>query len=190
MQKSVGRSIMQNASSENVRHKHNYKTMYSTVDEIYVVCECGEAKKHKPTPAEIKEIKTETKRMFAAAEHSIHGVWYKFVEKFMTPNGGFKYNGYDFMKCIERFVKKVPEIEILRCDDSAQASSYLVLIPHQTKAEFHGTTVVYIPQCTSEPPTSFFLYPNHTKNLIKKLQKIEKDRERIEKCGSRRPTSD
>lgn len=93
-----------------------------------------------------------------------------------------KLTGYTAIQRGERFSKKYPDdIHIIHCDDDVFASSDLILVEHldKEKKSFMGTTVIFIPQCTSVQ-NSFFLYPNHLDKLIQTLQKIQK-KQRINK---------
>ena len=73
------------------------------------------------------------------------------------------------MTTIEEYVKKHPQIKIVRCDDSAYAGSDIVLIPHPK----HGIRVMFFPQCTPIQ-NEFFLYGSDFQNLITALIKMSK----------------
>lgn len=79
------------------------------------------------------------------------------------------------MERIEKWAKKYPgDVRFVSCDDDYHASGMLVLIEHRARASYMGTTAVFVPQCTGEPPVRFFLYPRHTDRLIAALQKVRK----------------
>lgn len=87
----------------------------------------------------------------------------------------WKWIGYDLMTRVASFAKLYPDdVHIVHCDDNWHAGSDLVLIYHRHGKTFFGTTVVFIPQCTGENPTMFFLYDDHRRNLIKELRNISK----------------
>jgi hypothetical protein len=91
----------------------------------------------------------------------------------------WKWIGYDLMTKVEAWAKKNPSVRIAYCDDAVHSSSYLVFIPHETKKEYFGTSVVLIPQCSGEEPSSYFLYPNHLdkiESVIKDIQKNTKNK--------------
>lgn len=135
-------------------------------------------------------------------ESTIHDIWFAFQkhmkEKFfqLAPNWTWssrnhnkadivqtkrKYKHIDLLKihgwtaicwaC--EFIKNNPKVINCPVDDNSHASSDLLLIPHEDKNEYWGTTVMFIPQCNNEQGV-FFLYPPDLSNLIKELQKIEK----------------
>jgi ribosomal protein L31 len=93
----------------------------------------------------------------------------KKVSRYQFVRDGWKYNGYEMMRQVEKFANKHPEVVICSCDDSYHASSMVVFIPHRAKEEFWGTTVVSIPQCSGEPPLEMFFYPGHALGIEKAL---------------------
>lgn len=73
--------------------------------------------------------------------------------------------GYEVMCKVERYVKRyLPEIKIIRCDDSVHAGSDILMIPHPK----HGITIIFIPQCTNVQ-NQFFLYDQHHKEFVDTL---------------------
>ena len=56
-------------------------------------------------------------------------------------------------------------------DDSSHSTSTLVLIPHANDERYMGTSVIFVPQCSSERD-NFFLYPRALDELIDALTKI------------------
>ena len=81
--------------------------------------------------------------------------------------------GYELMCEVRKYMQKNKEIQMVAVDDDHHAGSQLLLIPHERKDYFMGTTVMFIPQCTSTQNT-FFLYTDALDELIKKLQEIQK----------------
>lgn len=81
--------------------------------------------------------------------------------------------GYEAMELISNIIKKLPSIKEVRVDDDVHANSRLYLIPHETKTEYWGTTVMFVPQCT-KTQNMFFLYPENLDNLISELKQIQK----------------
>lgn len=75
--------------------------------------------------------------------------------------------GHEAMTKIRNYAKKNPEIRIVGCDDSAFASSMIVLIPHPKM----GITMMFVPQCTGVQ-NEMFLYPNHYKMLLDTLNEM------------------
>lgn len=82
---------------------------------------------------------------------------------------GFKWGGWELMMRLEKFAGRHKEVVILQCDDHYHASSTICLIPHVSKKEFWGTTVVIAPQMGIFPATEFFLYPDEADALAKAL---------------------
>jgi len=80
--------------------------------------------------------------------------------------------GYDAMSAIRKYVDKHPEIVECHTDDDWHTNSAIFLIPHETDKKYMGTTVLNVPQCSSDN-NLFFLYPSDLDNLIKELQKIQ-----------------
>lgn len=103
---------------------------------------------------------------------NIHAVYRAFCKRFQNKENKWKFNGFKFIKQVHKYVETHPEIKIVNCDDAVFASSLLVLIPHSTKKDYMGTTVLFIPQCTGEEATQMFLYPDHEKNLVASLTKM------------------
>jgi hypothetical protein len=122
--------------------------------------------------------------LYPSPDENVHLIWHRFVKAFMkdklkpgTSVEEFKYTGYDLMKRVERWAKHYPtQVFVSRCDDAIFAGSLLVCIEHASKNSYHGTSVLYIPQCTGEPPIIFFLYPGHRKELMGVLKKLGKKR--------------
>jgi hypothetical protein len=75
---------------------------------------------------------------------------------------------------VARWAKKYPEdVRIVGVDDSYYSGSDLVLIEHRGKVGYHGTTVIFIAQCSGDPPVRFFLYPSHRDSLMAALMAIK-----------------
>ena len=106
---------------------------------------------------------------------NIHSIWYDFCLNFKNQDNKYILKGYDLMQTVENWAKRYPEdIFIVNCDDALHTNSMLVFIEHSNKANYMGTTVVYIPQCTDEEAIEFFLYPENKKYLISVLKKLGK----------------
>ena len=132
---------------------------------------------------------------------ALHKVWHKFTDELAKKynkdvrfcvdtkrlkNGKLKYFykngkeldftklvGYDVMCEVRKYIKKNPQIKMVAVDDEHHSGSQLLLIPHERKDYFMGTTMMFIPQCTSTQNT-FFLYPNAVDELIEELKEIQK----------------
>lgn len=98
----------------------------------------------------------------------------------------WKYSGYKMLQHVEKFAKKHPEVVLLSCDDSYNAGSGIVLIPHRTQEEYWGTTMVIIPQCTGEPPLEMFLYPGHSLAFEKALHAFNQESRKKQKTAKKK----
>jgi len=116
--------------------------------------------------------------------HRIHHDFIKTFQKKYKPKKSnqqpdhhgyvWRWIGFELMEKVKKWAKKYKKhVEIVHCDDDLFASSDLVIIQNSWRKDYFGTTVVYIPQCTTELPIKFFLYPHHQRNLIKALKKIK-----------------
>ena len=160
--------------------KHNWKNNGTTCTERYERCsKCNERRTVKLTKEEQRKEKKQLREMlFPKPEHNVHRVYHRFCRIFgdglTIP---WKYKGYEMMKRVQRWAKYYPDdVQILRCDDNHYCGSDLILIKHKSKGsadkppQYHGITVVYIPQCSGEDPVEFFLYPDHQIELEKALK--------------------
>lgn len=110
----------------------------------------------------------------------MHWVSWDFQRRFFNKKTGkFIKSGYPMMKAVARWAKKYPkDVEICTVDDNYFAGSSLVLIQHRkSPRKVWGVSVIFIPQCTGEPPTSFFLYPSHYHRLAPALARIRWEKE-------------
>jgi hypothetical protein len=109
---------------------------------------------------------------------AIHRVWHEFGKAFYKKDAKgeadkWKWIGYDLIKRAEAFAAKHPgAVEIVRCDDDYHAGSRIVVVHHELPDYYWGTSFVFIPQCTGEPPTKFFFYDNHAKEFLASLKGI------------------
>lgn len=122
----------------------------------------------------------------------VHRVWHKFSNYIVRTFGKdlhgewqyldiggkkFKHRSFDDYKLSQRLVgyktsvrikkwidRYAPEIQVVVCDDSVNATSHILLIPHPS----HGITVIFIPQCTAIQ-NQFFLYKGPYNDLMKAL---------------------
>jgi hypothetical protein len=156
--------------------KFKYKVLKKTVHAVSVAltfgfrCDkCGEAVERKATP---KERALHEKRVDWQGKPSVHKTWYEFQRHFKKDDA-YRFTGYDLMVRVEKWARKHPhEVRCLSIDDSAFASSTLLLVEHRHTREYMGTTAVVIPQCTGEKPIEFFMYPSHRDEIIAALVSI------------------
>jgi hypothetical protein len=103
---------------------------------------------------------------------AIHTIWHKFSKKFIKSNELFKSEGYKLMVAAEKFAKENPTCWLASCDDNTSCSSSILFIPHESKEEYWGTTVVIIPQYGK--PLVIFLYEHDAQSCFKAIQSILK----------------
>ena len=129
---------------------------------------CRESQERRVKPAEA--------RFLGRDQSKIHVVFHDFVRRFIKKDEKFRWTGYDLILRVERWAKRWPnDVRIVGCDDSVFSGSDLVLIEHQDKREYMGTSVVYIPQNgVLIEPAQFFLYPSAGKHLINMLRDIRR----------------
>ena len=153
-------------------------------------CKCGFEVDRKSTKKDVKHMNSLFK---STPRTNIHRVWHEFQKNFLviiknkTPTiinkkkfyfgkEKWRWIGYELIARVEKWAEKYKkDITIVRCDDNSHAGSIMVLIQHrkQHNAEYMGTSIVFIPQCTGEDPSRIFLYPNHHDNLFKALKNIK-----------------
>lgn len=161
------------------KHRHRFSIHSYPGYCIAYRCHCGEERERKMDREERRRFKEET--FFPKPKDNIHRVSHDFFKRFKKDEK-WRYVGYDFMKRVKRWATKHPgDARVLRCDDASFCGSSLVLIEHRAENAYMGTTVVYIPQCTGEPPTDFFLYPSHRAGLIAALREIAREAKPREK---------
>jgi hypothetical protein len=98
---------------------------------------------------------------------------YLVPDSYAPTHERFRWYGYDLMQRIEKWAAQFPhDVRVVGCDDSYHSGSDLVLIEHRTRDQYMGTTVVYLPQCSGDPPAQFFLYPGHRDDLVCALQSV------------------
>ncbi|KKM23341.1 hypothetical protein LCGC14_1616120 [marine sediment metagenome] len=107
-------------------------------------------------------------------DHNIHRVWHDFCERFMDYAwNNFKMRGCEMLDAVREWARQYPDDVVrVRVDDGAHCGSELICIMHKCRYKFMGMSVVLIPQCTGEPPTQFFLYPDHVEGLLDVLTRF------------------
>ena len=131
-----------------------------------------------PTGSTAKEVAAYTKETERRST-AIHQLWHKFCKQFKTKDGAWRHQDpYQLSLTVEALcgTKGWEGLHVVRCDDAVHAGSDLILVEHcdHKTGYYFGTTIVYVPQCTGEPPTEFFLYLSHLKQLLTVLQTIKK----------------
>jgi len=177
-------------------HAHQWER-WSTRGDKFVgeACKCGARREREATTAEAKKLRAASKLMWAQGK-ALHALAHSVDRRFKNGPYKWKEKGWDLIEKLEKFIAKRPQIRMARVDDSSFSNSELVFIPHTYDApklgcSYMGTTVVFVAQCTGDPPVEFFLYPSHLRNLIETLQAIEKEQNQVNakarKQGNRFP---
>lgn len=176
------------------KHRHSYHVSCWNGGNVTFRCKCGEQVERKMTREERSKFREQMSLgRFIKPENDIHRVWHSFSKKFITRvNGKDEFNDCPVAELgdkVIRWAKKFPkDVKIVGCDDSYFSCSDLVLIEHRTARKYMGTSVVFIPQCSGDPPAQFFLYPGHLDDLINALKTIKKEaalRKRLETADSK-----
>jgi hypothetical protein len=156
---------------------------------IHFACrKCDERQERALHPKEIAAL-----AVIDAAEDArskvMHRLYQTFTKRYLkltVADNEWKWQGWELMKRIERAANgPLRGIKLLRCDDNYHASSMLAVIPHEVRIgtrldEYWGTTIVYVSQCSGEPPVRLFLYGSHAKPLHTLLGQIVRAHEKHE----------
>lgn len=168
-------------------HKHRFTVSGWCGSVVYFQCRCGDVREREMDREELSKFAVENNWHPKPAD-DIHSVMRAFNRQFLKPDGSWKFDGYNLMQRVERWVKRYKgDARIVSCDDDSFMCSDLVLIEHRTADSYMGTTVIFLHQDGS--PAHFFLYPDHRKALLKALLQIEREaapRERREREAERR----
>src|SRR5690348_5765470 len=91
---------------------------------------------------------------------ALNKVWYQFKDIFNQTHEG----AWDMGTSWETFSQRVAEwvynhpesgCDVSSCESGDYSASFFVYIPHQTEAEYWGTTVLYL--TNDAPPVEIFL---------------------------------
>ena len=152
------------------KHIHRWRKRGCNSKVIYYNCRCGAQKERLATTKESKAFNVDFRKQLKRSD-ALHRIFHNFCKRFKNGDEYVK-NGYPLMYFIEKWAKRFPNhVQVVRCDDNVHAGSDLVLIEHSIPGEYWGTTVIFVSQF--EPPTEFFLYPGHQKQLMTALKKID-----------------
>lgn len=157
------------------KHKHKFKLASLSVQELFFYCSCGKTFRRETTKHEKKLLTTKYDRFKGIGKKATdaHYVWHKFSKEFYAEKLGWERDR--LLDNAEKWARKYPEhIRVVHVDDSMYSSSILILIEHKTKEEYHGTTVMFVPQCGGEAPAVMFLYPEHCLHLMAALKEIKR----------------
>ncbi len=91
---------------------------------------------------------------------------------------GWRWSSNELMERIEEWAEAWPESAVeADCDDAAFASSAVWLVSLGRRFGRNvGVMAVYVPQCTSEKPTTITLTPQHRDGLIEALRRTARAR--------------
>ncbi len=157
---------MTRAAEAPKRHAHRFRTASSTLDSVVERCRCGAERARAATPQEKKNHLDALRKA-----ETVHRTWTAFAARFIDPRTGrFRAKGSDLIAQIELYARRRTEITALPCDDDHHAGSILVLIRHRSRDDYHGVTVLFVPQCTGEEPVRMFLYPCDARPLLEAMR--------------------
>jgi len=148
---------------------------------------CDKCKAHSERPAtesERKKIHAD-RVLFDRRTKLMHKAWrpvQKLWDDIEKSGIGWVRNGKDKLSAgMERLAKRFPEhVHYARVDDDYHCGSDLWFVSHfyddkKVGRGYWGTSVVYIGQCSDDPPVRFFLYPNsHMKYVLATVAKLDK----------------
>ena len=164
------------------QHKHRWQTSGTSLYIAHFQCSdknCDARVARPVTPEEAAwHNKYHSLKAWTNPDTDVHRVWHKFNKKFKNLNEpgyrpAWKMRGYELMMAVEKWAEEYPDyVTIVNCDDSYHSGSRLVIFEHKAPKYYMGTTVIFIPQCTGEPPTEFFLYPEERSIFIRALQAL------------------
>jgi hypothetical protein len=88
----------------------------------------------------------------------------------------WRWIGYDLMERVRKWAyeKHPKQVFVVRVDDDHFCNSDIVFITSERRGYFMGTNVIFIPQCTNDEPTKFFLYPGHVAGLLPVIEHLDK----------------
>lgn len=155
-----------------MKHRHHFRHAWYSGKEIGFRCRCGEEKRRPTTDKEKREI-AESWGKREKRSGAMHRISWDFSKRFKTADRqGWKKEGYELMAAVEKWAAKHPTVIVTGCDDYCYAGARLVLIPHERRGEYWGTTVYFLQQFG--PPAEFFLYPGHLDGMLSALKKLKK----------------
>lgn len=169
------------------KHTHRwrrwgYRGMKKNQTFISEGCKCGERRERPATEPERLKIHADHK-LFMQRNKLLHVAWrpvQDLLKKYATSTT--QDVKWRFMNAMERLQKKYPDyIRYVRVDDACHANSDLWFVSHKYDdpklgRAYWGTSVVYIGQCSDDPPVSFFCYPEwHMRNLRATTALLDKE---------------
>jgi len=147
-----------------------YLSLNSTCGtEAMYSCKCRQTKR----VVKLRPDQRQTFRQLMSESGDMHKLYHKYCREVGRLKESDR-TGYEFMEWMQCFSKRNPAVLRVGVDDDCHAGSDVYLIPHESRYELWGVTVLYIPQCTGEKPIRFFLYPNHLRAMMKALEVMAK----------------
>jgi len=179
-------------------HRHRFRICAWSGTVVESWCRCGERESRPTTKQEAKEIRDSFMKSLCLSDRhpdNIHRVWFDFERRFFKfkevsfkaadPNkpgrkktyksrvqDGWKLDGWKLIQAIERWAKKRPDdVCSAVVDDSSYSGSRLFFVAHRNGRDYHGTTVVYVPQ-DGYGAGHFFMYPSHRQGVADALREV------------------
>lgn len=96
-------------------------------------------------------------------DYNVHDLWHR------VPN--YEGDPYAYMEALEKFASENPDVQQFGFDDDSFMTSYGFIVPHKSKYEHMGYSVIFTTQVA--PPYTIFLYPGHLESLLRGLGKAK-----------------
>ena len=163
-----------NSTADSEDHQHSYQlSAWQKGDAVSFSCQCGEQFSRAMDAEELARYEA---KINPAPADDVHHVWHEL--QLALPDGWAdecsQEGKIQIMDVIEEFATKYPDqVLISGCDDTYFSTSQLVLVTHEARDAFMGTTVLLITQCDEQPPAQFFLYPGHADGMADALGIIQ-----------------
>jgi hypothetical protein len=181
------------------RHEHKFvqwahRGMAGAKGKTFILerCECEKERERPATEEERKKISDDWKRN-ERRQKLMHVAWrpvQKVLKDFGSPTDQ-ETKGKLAAK-LERLMEKYPDyIRYSRVDDSYHCGSDIFFVSHKYDDKvlgsgYWGTTIIYIAQCSPDPPVEFFCYPGgHMPMLRANVDLIDKEARRMNRGKKR-----
>lgn len=154
-------------------------------------CACGVTRERPATKEECRKISDDWKRN-ERRQKLMHVAWrpvQKVLKDFGSPTDQ-ETKGKLSAK-LERLMEKYPDyIRYSNVDDDYHTGSDIFFVSHKYDDKvlgtgYWGTTVIYIAQCSPDPPVSFFCYPGHMSTLRKNVETLDSEARKMNRGKNR-----
>lgn len=98
----------------------------------------------------------------------LHRLWHRIIP-LLKPHE--QVSNCEASAIMQDVCTKEPDVLCVNCDDDLHMSSEIYFVPHETKDEFMGYSMLIVPQCDIKC-TTMFLYPGHIYELKEAIDKM------------------